>query len=272
MKIFKHRLALNKEINSKKNLSFVPTMGGLHDGHKYLIKQAKSKKNKVIVSVYVNPKQFNSKKDFVSYPRNLSLDLKILKKLKVDYVFVPNFKEIYSFKTKKKIYLHKVSKKLCGKFRKSHFPGVINVVNRLLEIIKPKFIYFGKKDYQQFFLISKHIKKRKINTAVIPCKTIRDKNGVAHSSRNKRLNKNSIKIASKVVALLKKEKRNIKKKFLLKFNQKKIYRDLFKLGVNKIDYIECLNLATLKKTLYSKSKFNIFIAYYLKDTRLIDNI
>ena len=98
MKIFKHKLALNREISCQKNLSFVPTMGGLHNGHKYLIKKAKGKKGKVIVSIYVNPKQFNSKKDFKSYPRNLSFDLNFLRKLKVDYVYIPNFKDIYSFK------------------------------------------------------------------------------------------------------------------------------------------------------------------------------
>ncbi len=272
MKIFKHRLALKREISSNKNLSFVPTMGGLHSGHKYLIKKAKAKRGKVIISIFVNPKQFNSKKDFKSYPRNLRLDLSILKKLKVDYVYIPNFKDVYSFRTTKKIYLDKFSKKLCGKFRRSHFLGVVNVVNRLLEIIKPRFIYFGKKDYQQLFIIKKHIKKRNIKTKLISCKTIRSNNGVALSSRNKNLNNNSILIASKVFKLLKTEKRNLKKGSFIKLNKSSIIKKLNKLGVKKIDYIECINLNTLKKPLNTNSKFNIFIAYYLNGTRLIDNV
>tara|TARA_A100001011_G_scaffold227636_2_gene235779 strand:+ start:224 stop:1042 length:819 start_codon:yes stop_codon:yes gene_type:complete len=272
MKIFKHKLALNREISCQKNLSFVPTMGGLHNGHKYLIKKAKGKKGKVIVSIYVNPKQFNSKKDFKSYPRNLSFDLNFLRKLKVDYVYIPNFKDIYSFKTKNKIFLDKKSKILCGKFRKSHFYGVVSIVNRLLEIINPKYIFFGKKDYQQLYLIKKHIKKRKISTTLVSCKTIRTKNGVAHSSRNKSLNNESIKLASKVYNLLRNEKKNLKNKHRVKFDKKTIYKKIKLLGIKKIDYIECLNLSNFKKALNGNSKFNIFIAYYLNRTRLIDNI
>ena len=121
MKIFKHRFDLKQEIMGINNLSFVPTMGGLHSGHKFLIKKARKKSKKVIVSIYVNPKQFNSKKDYFSYPRNLKKDLKTLKKLKVDIVYLPTFNDIFSFKPKNKIYLDSFSKKLCGKYRKRCF-------------------------------------------------------------------------------------------------------------------------------------------------------
>ena len=271
MKIFKHRFDLKQEIMGINNLSFVPTMGGLHSGHKFLIKKARKKSKKVIVSIYVNPKQFNSKKDYFSYPRNLKKDLKTLKKLKVDIVYLPTFNDIFSFKPKNKIYLDSFSKKLCGKYRKRHFHGVINVVNRLLEIINPKFIFLGKKDFQQFYLIKKHIIKNKIKTKVVLCKTIREKNGVACSSRNENLNKINFLIASKVYSYLKNQKKYALKHKSFKLLKEKYISNLYFLGVTKVEYIDFLNLNTLKKPKFKKNSFNIFVSYYLNKTRLIDN-
>ena len=272
MKIFKNRYSLFKEISSKRNLSFVPTMGGFHKGHEYLIKKAKKKIGKTIVSIYVNPKQFNSKIDFKSYPRELNKDLKILKKLKVDYVYLPSNKDIYGFNPKKKVFLHVFCKKLCGQFRRKHFPGVINVINRFLEIIKPKFIFLGKKDFQQLFLISKHIKKRRINSSVISCKTIRERNGIACSSRNKNLSVNEKKIASSVFYYTQNIKKKIRKNKKIDLNNEKIFRDIKKIGVKKIDYFKLLNINNISKPKSFKENFNIFLAYYIGKTRLIDNV
>ena len=194
MKIFKDKHTLQKEILKTKGISFVPTMGGLHKGHISLIKQSKKSKLKTIVSIFVNPKQFNKKSDFRSYPRNVKDDIKKIKKLKINYLYIPTFKDVYGFKPKKKVFLDKFAKKLCGKFRKGHFEGVLNVVNRFIEIIKPRYIYLGKKDYQQLYLIKKHIEKRQIKSKIIECKTIRENNGIACSSRNSNLNKNQINI------------------------------------------------------------------------------
>ena len=116
MKIFKDKHTLQKEILKTKGISFVPTMGGLHKGHFSLIRQSKKFKLKTLVSIYVNPKQFNKKSDFRSYPRNTKKDIKQLKKLKIDYLYIPTFKDIYGFNPKKKVFLDKFSKKLCGKF------------------------------------------------------------------------------------------------------------------------------------------------------------
>ena len=175
MKIFKEKQALQKEIFKKKGISFIPTMGALHKGHISLIKRSKKSKLKTLVTIFVNPKQFNSKKDFSSYPRNTKKDINLLKNLGVNYLYIPTFNDVYGFKPKNKVFLDKSSKKLCGRFRKGHFEGVLNVVNRFLEIIKPKYIYLGKKDYQQLYLIKKHIEKRKIKSKIIECKTIREK-------------------------------------------------------------------------------------------------
>ena len=194
MKILRTREKVYKNLKQNKNLSFVPTMGSLHNGHISLIQKAKKRKGNVIVSIFVNPKQFNSKKDFEKYPRNLKKDISLLKRLKIDYLFIPTYNQIFSFKTKNKIFLHNFSKKLCGKYRPGHFLGVLDVVNRFIEIIKPKYLFLGRKDFQQLFLISEHIKKNNINTKIVSCKTIRDKNGIAISSRNLFLAKNEKKI------------------------------------------------------------------------------
>ena len=148
MKIIKNIFELNKAIKNYKNVGFVPTMGGIHKGHASLIKIAQKNNKKTIVSIFVNPTQFNMKSDFKKYPRNIKKDISILKKLKVNYLFLPEIEEIYK-KKKKNFTLNKSDKILCAKHRKGHFEGVLNVVNRFMEIIKPKYIFLGKKDYQQ---------------------------------------------------------------------------------------------------------------------------
>ena len=265
MKIFKNKHKLKKSLLKQKDVSFVPTMGGLHQGHISLIKKSKKFKGKTIVSIFVNPKQFNNKKDFTNYPRSLNKDLFILKNLKVDYVFVPSEKEIFSFKPNNNIYLDKFSKKLCGSFRKGHFEGVLNIVNRFLEIINPKRIFLGIKDYQQLYLINRHIEKKRIKTLVIKCNTIREKNGIACSTRNKLLNKKQKKIGSKIYNYLNK----LKKKSSVNLNKMK--KDILEFGVRKIEYLEIYNLKNHKKTNLIGKNSKIFIAYYLGNIRLIDN-
>ena len=141
MKIFKDKQTLQKEILKTKGISFVPTMGGIHKGHISLIKQSKKSKLKTLVSIFVNPKQFNKKNDYKSYPRNTNKDLKQLKKLKINYLYIPTYKDIYGFKPKKKVFLDKFSKKLCGRFRRGHFEGVLDVMDCLTNIVKPKKIF-----------------------------------------------------------------------------------------------------------------------------------
>ena len=191
MKIIKKINQLNKYISNVSNIGFVPTMGGLHNGHLSLINESKKRSDKTLVSIFINPTQFDKKKDFLNYPRNLKKDLSKLKKKKVDFVFIPTTKEIFDSKRNRKIVISNKYKILCSKFRKGHFEGVLDVVERFLKIIHPKFIFFGEKDYQQFFLINKYFKK-KFKTKIILCKTIRDKNKIALSSRNQLLNKTTL--------------------------------------------------------------------------------
>ena len=184
---------------------------------------------------------------------------------------MPTYKDIYSFQTNNKIYVDKFSKQLCGKFRKGHFEGVLNVVNRFLEIIKPKYIYLGLKDFQQLTLIDRHISKNKIKTKVIKCKTIREKNGVACSTRNLNLNNKQLLIASNIYDYLINLKKKIQTNYKF-FRKNIIKRDLISLGATKIDYIENIDLKILQKKNTRKKRFKLFVAYYIKNIRLIDNI
>ena len=171
MKIITSIFNLNKEIKNYKNIGFVPTMGGIHAGHISLIKASQKKKSKTIVSIFINPTQFNRISDFKNYPRNLQKDIVSLKKLNVDYLFTPKAKEIYKFKAKRFV-LRKKDKILCAKFRNGHFEGVLNVMNRLMTIIKSKDLYMGEKDYQQLYLIKKILSK-KFRARINSCPTIR---------------------------------------------------------------------------------------------------
>ena len=270
MKLIKEIIDLNKAINKETRLGFVPTMGSLHKGHEALIKISKKKCKKTLVSIFVNPKQFNNKEDYKNYPRNLNNDLKILKRLKVDYVFIPTIDQIYKNKRLTKISIKKSDKVLCANFRKGHFEGVLNVLNRFVILIAPKIIFLGEKDYQQFFLVKKFIEKRH-KTKVYLCKTIRSSNRIALSSRNRLLNKTNIQalslITNKLLDLKKKIYKNRRESKALT-NSAKI--ELTKLFNIKIEYLENRNTIDLGSNI-SNGPFKLFVAFYLGKVRLIDN-
>jgi len=269
MKIISNKNRLIKFTHSEKNLGLVPTMGAVHQGHISLVKKCISQCEKTIVSIFINKPQFNRKSDFQKYPRLLKKDISILKKFKVDYLYLPSVKQIYPNGRNKNIKISSLGKKLCGKFRPGHFEAVTDVVDRFIKIIKPKNIYLGEKDMQQLKVIEHFVKKNHTNTKVIGCKTIRDKNGVALSSRNFLLSIKEKQIASKIYKLIINNKQNlIKKKIPLRY----IKRKIFKLGVRKIDYIKMLDINKLIKPYKRNNKYKIFVAYYLGSTRLIDNI
>ena len=188
MKILLNNNDLNEALNNVKNLGFVPTMGSLHKGHISLIKESLRKTNKTIVSIFINHTQFNNKNDFTKYPRNKKKDLSILRRLNVDFVYLPKNKDIYDFKRTKKIKLKQKDKILCAKYRNGHFEGVLDVMDRLVNKIIPKYVFMGLKDFQQLYLVKKYIGKR-LKSKIISCKTVRDKNKLALSSRNLLLNK-----------------------------------------------------------------------------------
>ena len=277
MKLLKEITDLKKAIHNVNELGFVPTMGNLHKGHEFLIKMSKKRCKKTLVSIFINPTQFNDKVDYITYPRNLIKDLEILKKLKVNFVYLPTVNQVYRNKKLPKINVKKKQKILCAKHRKGHFEGVLNVLNRFVKLISPNMMFMGEKDYQQFFLVRDFIEK-KYKTRVIPCKTIRGSNGVALSSRNSLLGKSDLKISGFIADKLLKLKRSIinennstnigknKTKELVKELKKKLIK---KFDI-KIEYLECRNLINYSSNLSNKP-FKVFVAYYLNNVRLIDN-
>ena len=269
MRIIKSFNILNKEINFSENIGFIPTMGSLHDGHLALIKNAKKKTKKVLVSIFINPTQFNEKKDFAKYPRNLKRDIILLKRLKVNFLFLPNKQEIYKKGITKKISLRKKDKILCAKYRMGHFQGVLAVVSRFLHNIKAKYIFLGEKDFQQTYLIKKYLEK-KFNTKVIVCRTIRNKRGLPLSSRNLLLSNIDLRKSEEISKL-----NFIFKKAILKNYTNIKLRDFYKNKIaklcDKIEYFEIRNSKNLSKNI-TKKNFKIFIAYIQNNVRLIDNV
>jgi pantoate--beta-alanine ligase len=269
MKLIKLKTDLIKAIEFDKRLGFVPTMGSLHEGHKTLIKTSQKNCKKTLVSIFINPTQFNNKKDYKTYPKNLKKDLNYLKKLKVDYVYLPTVKQVYQ-KKNDKIKLDKLQNILCAKFRKGHFEGVLDVLDRFIELISPQKMFMGEKDFQQFFLVKNFI-ENKHNTKVYACKTIRNKNKLALSSRNSLLNKQSFlaseTIAKKLLKLKIKINRNRKNYKKLVLNLKKELSKDFDI---RIEYLECRNTHNLSTNILDKP-FKLFLAYYIDNVRLIDN-
>ena len=269
MKTLLNNIDLNEALFDNSNIGFVPTMGSLHNGHISLIKKSLKLSNKTIVSIFVNPIQFNNKDDYKKYPRNIKKDLKILKKLKVDFVYLPKIKDIFNAKNEIKIKLNKQDKILCAKYRKGHFEGVIDVMTRLTKIINPSKIFMGEKDFQQLLLVKRYVEKN-FKSKIISCKTIRDKNNLALSSRNTLLNKNDLSKASAIaknLIIFKKKlskKKNLKNLFLIKKKELKKKYDI------KIDYLELRNTKNLQLTNRIKNA-KIFVGYYINRVRLIDN-
>ena len=268
MKIITSIFDLNKEIKDYKNIGFVPTMGGIHAGHISLIKASQNKKSKTIVSIFVNPTQFNKGDDFKQYPRNIQKDIDILEKLNVEYLFTPNTKDIYKFKAKK-FNLQNKDKILCAKYRIGHFEGVLNVMNRLMTIIKSKDLYMGEKDYQQLYLIKKFLSK-KFKVRINSCPTIRI-NNIALSTRNKLLKKRSIKKASEIALFLKKIKHKSKSEGTKLASDLHNYKIKLEKKYNiKVDYLEFRDEKNLKLNNFN-NKYRLFVAYEIDNVRLIDN-
>ena len=258
---------------NKKIIGYVPTLGGLHEGHLKLIRFAKKNSDIVIVSIFLNPIQFNSKKDFQSYPKNILQDKKKISLEKVDILYVPSIKQIFPEKKIKKINASRIAKKLCGKFRKGHFDGVVTVLKRLFLQVSPNIAFFGEKDFQQIKVVKDFIKKYKIKIQILTFPTVRDKKGLAFSSRNRLLNKKQKKIAAYLFKIIK----DILKKVLIE--PKKIdefekwgKQKLLDYGFNHVDYLEICNENNLSKLSLSKENIRVFVAAKLGKIRLIDNI
>ncbi len=269
MKIFK---SVEKFISSKLQVqSFVPTMGNLHQGHLSLITEAKKKSGNICVSLYVNENQFTNKKDFDLYPITLDSDIKNLKKIGIDYLLIPEKKDIENFSRPFDVKLEpkEITEDLCGKYRPGHFLAVIDIVHRFFQIVKPKNILLGRKDYQQIIAISELIKIYNYNIDIISSDTVRNKNGLALSSRNNLLSKEEMKTANEIYRSLLLSKQLYNNNVSLNEIIAKIYK-VFEKSEIKLEYFSIRDLKTLQHR--NDDDLIALIAVYLGDIRLIDNI
>ena len=238
---------IQKKIDSSKKIGFVPTMGGLHEGHMSLVEKCKSENEICVVSIYLNPTQFDNKNDLLTYPASFEDDIKLLEENNVDYLFAPNYKVMYPDDYKYKILETDFSKELCGAKRPGHFEGVLTIVMKLFNIIKPQNAYFGEKDFQQYKLLDGMVKSFFLDVNLIPCPIIREKSGLAISSRNRKLSETGKEKAALLHQVIS-EKTNLQEK------QEKLEKEGF-----VVDYI-------------TEKDNRIFVAAFLEDVRLIDNV
>ena len=188
MEILKTRLEVKDNIGSLKDrgesIGLVPTMGALHEGHSSLVSRALSENDKVIVSIFVNPAQFNDPQDLQKYPRTLEKDLQLLQGMGVDFIFAPENEEMYPEEDRRKFDLYPLDSLMEGRFRKNHFNGVSQIVTKLFETTTPDRAYFGQKDFQQLVIIKRLVAIMGFNILIVPCPIIREPDGLAMSSRN----------------------------------------------------------------------------------------
>ncbi len=278
MKIIKNSKELTQILTEHKNdnesIGFVPTMGALHEGHISLIRRSVNENMITVVSIFVNPTQFNDPDDLDKYPRNLDEDARLLKYEKVNYIFAPQEAEIYPEKDTRRFDFNGLDETMEGKYRKGHFNGVAQVVSRLLEIIPADRAYFGQKDFQQLAIVKYLVKNYmpQIDTKIVEGPTIREEDGLAMSSRNKHLSK-SERLAAPII-------HNTLAYYQARVNTMKV-EEIKEEAVNKInahpllkvEYFEIVNNETLQpidKIIPGQSTG--CIAVYAGKTRLIDNI
>lgn len=258
-----------------KKIAFVPTMGALHDGHLALVQKACELAEIVVVSIFVNKAQFNDLSDYEKYPRQFEQDLERLKNSGATHVFLPQDSEIFAADFSFKLIPTKLTDCLCGSARTGHFDGVALIVSKLFNIVKPNIAIFGEKDFQQVVIIKKLVEDFNFDIEIISHEIIREKSGLAMSSRNQRLSENSKTKASEIFKILSEIKSEVKN-----FPQKvteiltKAREKLLQNGFERIDYLEIRQ----EKNLELITNFNfmqpsrIFIAVYLDQVRLIDNM
>jgi pantoate--beta-alanine ligase len=258
-----------------KKIGLVPTMGALHNGHLTIIKQALEDNDCVVVSIFVNPTQFDNKADLLKYPRNLDLDVNLISKLKgTILVYAPEASKLYSGNIVSKDYsFGNIENEMEGKYRKGHFNGVGTVVNLLFRAVSPDCAYFGEKDFQQLQIVRKLVEIEKLSVEIDGCPIVRENSGLAMSSRNKRLSA----IQLEAAILISKTLQEVKQKFdilsISKLNE--LVQDRFLNNEHlKLEYFEIANVKTLKtaKHKFKKIDYRAFIAVFVGKVRLIDNL
>ena len=278
MKIFKKKSELidflSKQKAEEKSIGFVPTMGALHEGHLSLVRRAKKKNDISVVSIFVNPTQFDNKEDLLKYPKTFDKDVELLESVNCDVLFFPSVEEIYEENISSESFdFDGLEHQMEGKFRDGHFDGVGTIVKALFEIVTPDKAYFGKKDFQQLQIIKKLVKKYDLPVKIKGCDIYREKDGLAMSSRNARLTEEHRVIAPFIYKTLKK----VKKKFGIKDANELtewVKKQFKKEALLELEYFTIADEKTLETVtnFEPKKKYRAFIAVFAGDIRLIDNI
>ena len=276
MKIFDNIKSIGEELArfSGKRIGLVPTMGALHNGHLSLIDLAQKHCDIVVVSIFVNQKQFNNPEDYALYPNTFESDIKYLEDKKVDILFSPQVTEIYSNNFFTKINVSKLTDHLCGRSRVGHFDAVALIVTKLFNIIKPQQAFFGEKDFQQLRVIETLVKDLNIDVDIIAGGTIREAGGLAMSSRNSRLSDDGKKIAENIYCNLCLAKERIISGANIDKILSETIRNLLAIGIEKVDYLQVCNEEALQPifSFNPNIKSRLFIAAHVDNIRLIDNI
>ncbi len=279
MRVYEQRRDIESNVAALKKLNksigFVPTMGALHSGHMALVEQALKENDVVIVSIFVNPTQFNNNEDLLKYPRTLESDISTLSDFTSEIiVFVPNTNEIYGeHLISLKYNFDGLENEMEGKFRQGHFDGVGTVLKYLFEIVSPTNAYFGEKDFQQLQIVRKLVKIEKLPIQIIGCSIYREKNGLALSSRNKRLSKKQLEEAPLIYSVLKQVKKDFGTKNVDVLTEW-VSNQFLNSEEFKLEYFVIAETSDLKpiKEKQKNKVYRAFIAAYAGKIRLIDNI
>ena len=278
MLVFRDNSTLQNHLKNLKDnnkiIGFVPTMGALHNGHLSLVKKSIFQNDLTVVSIFINPTQFNNIDDLKTYPSDIDKDLELLRSISEKIiVFTPEPDELYAGDIRlEKFNFNGLDRYMEGEFRRNHFVGVATVVSKLFSLIKADYAYFGEKDFQQVRIIENLIKEKKFKIKLIRCETIRSEDGLALSSRNNKLNFSSKKIATNLFKALNFAKEKID---VLSINEieKKISDNLSNFKEIKLEYFVIADEQNLKPIKYKQTeKYRAFIAAYVSGVRLIDNV
>ncbi len=256
-----------------KLIGFVPTMGALHLGHLSLIETSKKQCDYTVCSIFVNPTQFNDKEDYEKYPRNFDQDLKLLEQVNCDIVFLPSEREMYPKADHREFNFGHIAEVMEGAHRPGHFNGVAQIVSKLFDAVPADKAFFGQKDFQQYVIIKDMVRQLSLDIEIVPCPIIREKTGLAMSSRNERLSKTERKIAAQIYKIL-----NWSKDSYLQFtvsDLKKAVIDKFveikELDLEYFEIVEDENLKVIENWNTNK-KIVACVAIFCGNVRLIDNI
>lgn len=278
MIVYKDRDSLSKALlpyRKHKKIGLIPTMGALHNGHLTMIKTAIEENDCAVVSIFVNPTQFDKKEDLVKYPRNLDLDVELISNLEgTVFIYAPEASKLYSGNIASKNYsFGTIATEMEGKYRKGHFNGVGTVVNLLFRAISPDYAYFGEKDFQQLQIVRKLVQIENLPVIIVGCPIVREESGLAMSSRNKRLSHAQLEEASIINKTLLEVKQKFDKLSISKLNELVKARFLKNKHLN-LEYFEVANVRTLKtaKHKFKNNEYRAFIAVFAGKVRLIDNI